>query len=195
MRKKPLLHLINDDDEIVSACAINFVENRKRWALVPDLEHVLAFRRAEDWFVFEAASWTLAAHRIPDDKRRSLWVEPLPAVELVARLRQTPVFALVSVDELFRIVGAGRQVRHDGGQAIYREGIVPDSLHVLLDGRVLAGQGLDGRRGPAQPGSEPGESAGEAAITREIEPPAALGFEEVVEGRPLRETTQAWSHP
>ncbi len=134
--EETLLHLINDDDEIVSACAISLVEKRKQWSLVADLEHVLAHRRAADWFVFEATSWALAVHRLPEARRRSLWQEPLPAVELVARLRQTEVLAAVSVEELFRLVGAGRQTRYESGQVIFHEGAVPDSLQVLLDGAV-----------------------------------------------------------
>ena len=186
--EETLLHLINDGDQVVAACAISFVEKRKLWALVPDVEHVLAFRRAEDWFVFEAASWALAAHRMAEDERRSLWVEPLPAVELVARVRHLPVFASVSVDELFRMVGAGRQIRHETGQVIFRDGTVPDSLQVLLDGKVMAATGLQaGRAGLAERGSDESPVAQE----RVIEPPATLAFEEILEGRPMRETIQA----
>ena len=36
---------------------------------------------------FEAASWALAGRRLSADARASRWLEPLPAVELVDRLR------------------------------------------------------------------------------------------------------------
>ena len=35
------------------------------WSLADDLEHVLAHRDPHDWYVFEAASWALAARRMP----------------------------------------------------------------------------------------------------------------------------------
>ena len=177
-----LLHLINDDDEIISACAISLVEKRKQWNLVPDLEHVLAHRRVEDWFVFEAASWALAVHRLPEDRRRSLWQEPLPAVELVARLRATDVFRRVSVEELFRIVAAARQVRHEAGQPIFRAGAVPDSLQVLLDGTVAVESGDGGA-------DKAGTVEGEPVPT--LSPPAPLAFEEVLQGLPLRHSLRA----
>ena len=77
-----LRDLLQDDDQIIVACAITLIEQRKLWALTPDLEDVLATRRVEDWFVFEAASWTLAVHRLAGTARRAVWAEPLPAVEL-----------------------------------------------------------------------------------------------------------------
>ena len=52
------------------------------WTLADDLEHALAHRDPRDWYVFEAASWALAAQRMPAERRRALWLEPLPAVEL-----------------------------------------------------------------------------------------------------------------
>ena len=179
--EETLLHLINDDDEIVSACAISFVEKRKQWGLVADLEHVLAHRRAADWFVFEATSWALAVHRLPEARRRSLWQEPLPAVELVARLQQTDVLASVSVEELFRLVGAGRQTKYASGQIIFHAGAVPDSLQVLLDGTVTMTRGDDD--GTAAPLAEDTQSSGSA--------PLALALEEVLEGRPMRRTIRA----
>ena len=99
---------------------------------------MLAHRDARDWYVFEAASWALAERRMPAERRRELWLEPLPAAELAGRLRGLPLFASVSVDELFRIAGASRQVRHQPGTTLLLEGIVPETIHILLDGRVTA---------------------------------------------------------
>ena len=55
-------------------------------------------------------------------------------------------------------------------QTIYQEGQVPNDLHLLLDGRV---------RITAPDGS-----------AREVTPPAPLGVEEVLEGRPLSDTAR-----
>jgi CRP-like cAMP-binding protein len=161
--EETLLQLINDDDPVVAACAIDLVRQKALWALGDDMEHVLAHRDARDWYVFEAASWALAERRMPAERRRELWLEPLPAVELADRLRRLPLFASVWVDELFRMAGAGRQTRHDVGRTLVYEGMVPDAMHVLLDGRVAA--------------------APHGGAAREIAPPAAIGFEEVLQGR------------
>jgi len=121
--------------------------------------------------VFEAASWALAAHRMPAERRRVLWQEPLPAVELADRLRRIKLFDFVSVDELFRVASLGRQVRHEAGRVIAHEGQALDALHFVLDGRVTVG-GV--RCGPDDRGA-----------------PAVIGFEDVLEGHPVRHTATA----
>ena len=168
--EETMLQLINDDDEIVAAAAIDLVRTTALWALTDDVEFVLAHRDPKDWYVFEAASWTLAARRLTHDRRRALWLEPMPAAALVTRLRGLPMFASVEIDELFRIVGAGHQVRHDTATTLLQEGAVPDSLHILLDGRVAA----TGRRTNRQ----------------EITPPATLGFEELLNGNLMSHTVK-----
>jgi HEAT repeat protein/CRP-like cAMP-binding protein len=167
-----LAQLVHDDDQVLAACAIHLIEERRLWTnLVDDLEHVLAHRDVRDWFVFEAASWALAAYRMPAERRRALWLEPLPAVELANRLRRMQLFEFVSVDELFRIAGLGRQVRHESGRVLYQEGTAPESLQFLLDGKVVA------RR--------------QSGETEELGAPAPLAFEEELEGSPMRSTIRA----
>ena len=168
--EETLLDLINDEDDVIAATAIHLVREVEQWSLVDDVEHVLAHRDVKDRYVFDAASWTLAAHRRLHDRRRAGWLEPLPAVVVANRLRGLSMFASVRVEELFRIAGTGRHVRYDPGKTLFRAGTVPDSVGVLLDGKLTA----EGRR----------------TGTRQIAPPAALGFEEVLEGRPLTETTK-----
>ena len=131
-----LAQLVHDADQIVAATAIHFVESRGVWALADDLEYALEHRDAKDWYVFEAASWALAAQRMAVDERRTRWMEPLPAVELADRLRRMALFDYVSVDELFRFADAGRQVRHEHGRVLYTQGATPDDLQFLLDGAV-----------------------------------------------------------
>jgi ATP:ADP antiporter, AAA family len=106
--EETLLQLINDDDQVISACAIDLVRQREMWSLAPDIEHVLAHRDPRDWFVFEAASWALAEQRMPVERRRELWLEPLPAAVLASELRALPLFSSVSVDELFRVAAAAQ---------------------------------------------------------------------------------------
>ena len=76
---------------------------------------------------------------MPAERRRELWLAPLPAAELAGRLRYS-VFASVTIDELFR--WPVRQVRHETGSVLAQEGSIP-GIHILLDGRVTAG-GRDG---------------------------------------------------
>jgi CRP-like cAMP-binding protein len=163
--------LVHDDDQVIAAAAIQLVEQRQMWTLSDDLEHALAHRDPHDWYVFEAASWALAAHRMPSERRRELWLEPLPAVELADRLRRVPLFSFASVDELFRIALLGRQVRHEGGRVLYEAGRPAESLQFLLDGRVAV---------------EP--AAGGSAI---VEAPTVLAFEAVLEGSPSAATVRA----
>jgi ATP/ADP translocase/HEAT repeat protein/CRP-like cAMP-binding protein len=166
--EETLLQLINDEDPVVAAAAIDLVRTRRLWALADDIEYVLAHRDAKDWDVFEAASWALAAQRLPEEKRRSAWLEPLPSVELADRLRRLPLFGSVWVDELFRIAGRGRQVRHEAGRVLYQEGRTPDSLQFLLDGRLV---------GQARSGGN-----------HDILPPSPIAVEEVLQGAPMSET-------
>ena len=124
--------------------------------------------------MFEAASWALAAQRMAVDERRTRWMEPLPAVELADRLRRMALFDYVSVDELFRIADAGRQVRHEHGRVLYTQGATPDDLQFLLDGAVQRSVEDDGR------------------VSRvELQSPAALAFDEVMEGAPSAATITA----
>lgn len=166
--EETMLQLINDDDQVVAAAAIDLVREKELWDLTDDVEFVLAHRDPKDWYVFEAASWTLASRRLTADRRRELWLEPLPAAALVGRLRGLPMFASVGIDELFRIVGTGHQVRHETATILLHQGAVPDNLYLLLDGRVVA---TSRRTNPL-----------------EIMPPATLGFEELLNGNLLSHT-------
>jgi AAA family ATP:ADP antiporter len=168
--EETLLNLINDDDQVISACAIDMARQERVWALAGDIEHVLAHRDVRDWHVFEAASWTLAEQRMAPDRRRALWLEPLPSVVLVAQLRRLPLFASVSIDELFRIAAGSRQVRHEAGTTLLEERAVPEMLHVLLDGEVTL--------------------TGEGKPAATLHAPAAIGFMEALQSKPMRRTVR-----
>jgi AAA family ATP:ADP antiporter len=163
--------LVHDEDQVIAAAAIQLVEQREMWTLADDLEHALAHRDPRDWYVFEAASWALAARRMPAERRRALWLEPLPAVELANRLRMVPLFAFASVNELFRIANLGRQVRHEPGRVLCEAGRHVESIQFILDGRVAS----------ALPDGE----------TKEMTAPGVVGFEAIIEGSPARKTTKA----
>jgi AAA family ATP:ADP antiporter len=169
--EETLLHLINDDDQVVAAVAIDAVREHRIWSLAGDIEHVLAHRDPHDWYVFEAASWALAEQRMPAERRRELWLEPLPAAEMAGRLRTLPLFASISVDELFRLSGAARQVRHQPGTLLLQEGTVPETIHVLLEGRVVA--------------------SGQDSAPSTIEAPATLGFVQALQGVAMRRSIRS----
>ena len=159
-----LAQLLHDEDQSIASAAILLVEEKGLWSLAGDLEHVLAHRDARDQHVFEAASWALAANRLASERRKQLWQEPLPSVELADRLRHVPLFSFVDVHELFRLARLGRQVRHDKGRALYERGAAVETVHFLLDGTLI----LHARSG-----------------NRDLHAPAALGFEELLEGSPM----------
>ena len=156
--------LLHDEDQAIASAAILLVEERGLWSLADDLEHVLAHRDVRDQHVFEAASWALAANRVKAERRKELWQEALPAVELADRLRKIPLFDFTHVDELFRLARLGRQVRYEKGRTVYQRGKLVGSIQFLLDGRVAVAD-ADGEH--------------------DVAAPAALGFEELLEGSPM----------
>lgn len=170
-KQESLIQLMYDRDQVVAAAAIHMLWTLGLANLAGHVEQVLATRDAGDRLVLETAAWVLGGLRAPDDKRRVLPHEPLPAVEIAERLRRLPLFAAVSVDELLRIAGAGRQIRCEPGAVLHDEGRVPENALFLLDGRLVA------------------ESR--AGAGREIDAPAAPGIEEVLEGVPMKETVRA----
>src|SRR3954452_20943209 len=168
--EETLLQLINDEDQVIAATAIELVRDRALCNLGDDVEHLLAFRDPKDWYVFESASWALAERRMPASRRRELWLEPLPASEIAGRIRTLPLFASVSVDELFRMASTARQVRHQPGTVLLQEGVVPETIHILLDGRV-AESGTT-----AKPGTS--------------DAPASVGFAQALQGIAMRKTVR-----
>ena len=166
--EETLLELINSDDEVIAATAIDLVGNLELWSLRDNVEYVLAHRDVKDLCVFEAASWTLAAHVLTPARRRERWREALPATVVADRMRGLQLFGSVWIDELFRIAAAGRQTRHEPDAVFLRAGERPQQIHVLLDGEALV--------------------TGRDAETRTIASPAALGFEEALDGSVMRET-------
>ena len=74
------------------------------------------------------------------------------------------------MDELFRIASTGRQVRYEAGHTLVRGGRQADAVHFLIEGAV----GLTERRAPT-----------------DLDAPAALAFEDMLEGRPVRHTITA----
>ena len=160
-----LAQLLHDEDQSIASAAVLMVEEKGLWSLAGDLEHVLEHRDVRDQHVFEAASWALAANRVKADRRKQLWQEPLPAVELADRLRHIPLFDFTHIHELFRLARLGRQVRHETGRTLYARGAAVHAVQFLLDGQVAIA-GPDGKQ--------------------DVRAPAALGVEELLEGAPMR---------
>jgi ATP:ADP antiporter, AAA family len=165
-----VLRLINDRDQVVASAAIYFVWQQRLSNLVGELDRVLATRDPQDRHVLETALWVLQDFRVPVPKRRLIWLEPLPSVDLANQMRNLPLFGSVTVDEIFRICDTGRQVRSEPGRLICQESIVPESVQFLLNGRVAV----------TRSGAE----------TRQIEAPAVLAFQEVLEERPMAESVR-----
>lgn len=95
---------------------------------------------------------------------------PVPAVALARKLRLIPLFRFASVDELFRIATIARQVRYPARATVQERGAPAEFIQILLEGSFEAHE-KDGARA--------------------LEPPAMVGFQEVLEGTTTRETVQA----
>jgi HEAT repeat protein/CRP-like cAMP-binding protein len=163
-----LLQLITDGDQIIAAAALDLVRQERLWRLADDIEHVLGHRDARERYVVETASWARAERSLGADGRQERGREPLPAAALADTLRRLPLFASVTVDDLFRIGATLRQVRHESGSPLAYRGIQPELVHFLVDGAVSA------------------ESDG-----RVIEAPVAIGVVEALRAMPMAETPRA----
>ncbi len=97
---------------------------------------------------------------------------PVPAISLVRRLKEIPLFGFASMDELFRIAMISRQVRYGGGARVQERGVPAEYIQVLVQGRFRV---ADGRA--------------EGFVV--VGPPAMLGFQEVLKGTPLQESATA----
>jgi ATP:ADP antiporter, AAA family len=168
--EETLLQLMNDDDQVIAACAIALVGDQQRWALVPDICHVREHRQARDRFVLEAAGWALA-RRESLAGRRETGVAGLPVVVQASHMRALPLFASLSVEELFRFAASARQMRHEPETTLIMERVVPDMLHVLIDGHVV----LTDRTGRSET----------------VAAPATFGFPEVLLSRPMASRVRA----
>jgi ATP/ADP translocase/CRP-like cAMP-binding protein/HEAT repeat protein len=162
-----LARLLHDDDPVLAAAAVHFIVQRRRWALTGDLEYVLGHRSVDGHVAVEAAAWALRIRRA-DPPSAS---EPLTIVELAHRVRLIPLFEFVSVDELFRVAAAGEEARHAAGREIFHPGAAPDHMEFLIEGAVRM----------VQP----------SGTTSEIEAPAVLGLEDVLQGAPSTVTIRA----
>lgn len=96
---------------------------------------------------------------------------PVPAVTLARRLREIPLFRFASVDELFRVSSIAQQVRYEASATVQEKGAQAEYIQVLLEGAFELGNG------------EP--------EAKRLEPPAMLGFQEVLEGTTLQDPAHA----
>ncbi len=165
-----LAQLIHDADPVLAACAIHFVGQQRLWALADDIQYVVDRRQPGDDIVYEAASWSLTLRRSETDQ--TFLPATLPAIELVDRIRAIPLFSTVTIDELFRIVESGDEVRHAAGHDLRRPGTVVDDVHFLIEGQVQ----VDG---------------GEETPVRMMTAPNVFGVEEVLEGARFKGTLRA----
>ena len=162
-----LARVLHDDDPVFAASAVHFIAQRRLWALTADMEYVLGHRSADGHAAVEAASWALMicrAGRLPAG-------EPLTIVELAHRVRTIPLFEFVSVAELFRVAAAGEEARHPAGRELFHPGAAPDHMEFLIEGSVRV--------------------VHSSGATSEIEAPAVLALEEVLQGAPPTVTIRA----
>ena len=161
-----LAQLVHDDDPVIAASAIHFGAQRQFDSLKEDFEYIATHRSPRDTFVREAALWA-ARGGTPSS-------EGLPVVALVDRIRTTPVFMALSIDELFRVAEVGLEIRHQAGREISRAGQPADEVFFLLEGAL--------------------EVRSDNGPEKELSAPAVANVEEVLQGIPLRNTIRAIEH-
>ena len=161
-----LAQLIHDDDPVIAASAIHFSSLRQIPSLRSDFDYVITHRAGADGFVREAAMWAARGGGSSTDG--------LPVVSLVDRIRTTPVFAALSIDELFRVAEVGQEIRHQAGREITRVGQRADEVFFLLEGAL--------------------EATSDGGPGKELTAPAVANIEEVLQGIPLRSTIRAIEH-
>jgi AAA family ATP:ADP antiporter len=154
-----LAQLVHDDDPVLAAAAIHFVAERGVGTLAEDLKFV-AERRADEPYIAEAAGWALA-NRAGQGGGQSASV-PLPAVDIVQRVCTLPLFALVSIDEAFRIVNAGQQRVWPPHREIQAAGHRPEYVQLLIAGSVT----VDACQGAPDVATSPVALAFEEALRR-----------------------------
>ena len=164
-----LAQLVHEDDPVIAAAAIHFVGQRQAWGLSDDLEYV-ASHRSDNRIIGEAVSWALATRHVNGESLTAS-IDSLPIVELADRVRVIPLFATLSVDELFRIAEAGEEIRHPAGRELCHAATPAKEVLFLLEGGARTVEG---------PSPE-----------TDILPPAVIGFEDVLQGTALRSTVRA----
>jgi len=168
--KSALIRIMNDKDSVLASSAIHFLRQQKISSLTRELEQILATGNTTERHVREAASWALQEFGLPVLKPRQTPLESLPSVDVANQMYQLPLFRSVMVDEIFRICDAGLQQHYEPGQWLYRENLIPTSVQILLSGRIVL--------------SRSGEEISQ------IEAPAVLAFQEILEDRPVAESVR-----
>jgi ATP:ADP antiporter, AAA family len=168
--EEALLRLIYDEDPVIASAAIYFIRQRKLVKFTGTLERILAARDGRNQHVLETASWVVQELQQSAPQRRLIWLDPLPSVDLANQLYGLPLFGSVTIDEVFRICTAGCQERSEPGRLLFGEASIPEKVQFLLNGRVSVT-----RTGGA---------------SHQIEAPAVLAFQEVLEERPMEESVE-----
>ncbi|HVQ13942.1 MAG TPA: HEAT repeat domain-containing protein, partial [Vicinamibacterales bacterium] len=161
-----LAQLVHDDDPVIAASAIHFGSQRHFESLKGDFDYIATHRAPRDAFVREAAQWAARGTTASSDD--------LPVVALVDRIRTTPVFIALSIDELFRVAEGGLEIRHQAGREISRAGQPADEVFFLLEGAL--------------------ELRTDGGSEKELAAPAVANVEEVLQGIPLNYTIRAVEH-
>ena len=170
--EETLLQLINDDDQVVAAAAIDV--GAPAADVEPCRRHRARARASRRARLVRVRGGVVGAGGAADAGRAAARAVARAAAGRGAR--RPAAHACRSsrrsrVDELFRIAGASRQVRHEPGSILLKEG---DGARPACTCCWTAASVA------TRPDSAP----------RSIEPPAALGFDEALQGQPMRETVR-----
>ena len=166
-----LAQLIHEGNPVIAASAIHFVAHHMpgRESLVDDLQWVSRHPAASDPHVSGTATWALS-RALPGRDPEHATGHELPTVELADRLSRIPIFEFLSIDELFRIIESGQEVRYAAGHVVGPEGST-EAVELLIEGSVRRTLAADRHH--------------------DLRAPGVLGLEEVLQGVPDAHQTSA----
>ena len=166
-----LAQLVHDDDQVVAASAIHFVEQRQLWSLADDLEYSIAHRPAHD-FASKPHRGRSPAPAV--GARRDPWTESLPVVELADRC--APFRCSISCRSTSCSASPARAASRRTRRAARSFARAPSQRRAVpARGRVQL-------------------SGGEGA-PRDVAAPTALAFEEMLEGARSATRPGQWIAP
>jgi HEAT repeat protein len=170
-----LAHLMSQKDAWARALAARAAAELGLNGLMPNLK--VMEREDHDPLAREAAHE--AFFRLAGNKEEVVSMETLQTVSSLERiilLREVPLFAELSPDDLKQIADVAREQLYPAGSVLFREGEEGDELYVLASGQVRVTKGSNGtERTVAKRGV--GEFLGEMAIFESAERSATVRAE------------------
>jgi HEAT repeat protein/ATP/ADP translocase len=153
-RSETFLELLNSDDSWLRACAAFAAQASRETGLDATLAKLA--ESDPNPLVRETAVVRIGA----EEHMESL--PTLPIMDRILFLREVPLFAELSPEELRQVAAIAGEHTFKDGDAFVKEGELGDEMYIIVSGLVRVMKGAEGSRQIAQRG--PGEFVGEMSI-------------------------------